>query len=212
MSGNPISGAPVKDKFYDNFSSKCINLDCGKINACDIRTERVIIQNDPTLQFPQLLTRVELQDTVTFDVNGDSGVVPYDTVSIDDFVMYDVATSSFTLPATGWWKITYNTCFQLSFQSTPSSGGIFSGFVAKSVGPQVVMKDIADLGTLVSQPPVVALRNTETSDVQFFNAGESFTVLFAYSPQGNVPSTASILGQVSPVAGSFTYCVVQRIK
>ena len=119
-----------------------------------------------------------MQNPVNFDaVNGDSGVVAYDTISIDDFGMYDLATSTFTIPATGWWKITFNTCFQLNYNQTPAAGGLFADFVAKST-PQVVMKDIADVGSVDTTFPSGQLRNTETSDVQFFNAGESFTVIF----------------------------------
>lgn len=213
MSANPILGAPVKDKFYNNFSSKCINLDCGKINVCDVRTDRVVIQNDTTLQFPQLLTRVELQDPVTFDVAGPitDGPVQFDTISIDDFGMYDLATNTFTVPAAGWWKITYNVCFELSFGNTPSGGGFFVGLVIKG-SPQVVMKDVADVGSLPTVPNSQLVRNVETSDVQFFNAGETFTVNYSWTSFMLNATSGRILGQLNPIFGPWTYCVVQRIK
>ncbi len=168
---------------------------------------------DLTLQTPPLLTRVELTTPIVFDISTNiQGPVIYDTVNIDEYNMYNPTTGVFTIPAAGWWRINYNTCFELEYIPFAAPGGLCASFLGKGTAPNLNMKSVSDLGA-VDTTDNAEVRSCTTSDILFLPAGEGFSILFVWDPQATVePTSGSIRGTDNSAIAPLSYCSIERIK
>ncbi len=144
-----------------------------------------------SLVLPFLVTKVNLQLSAVLPIPGE-GIEPdkdfptfsvkYDTVELDNFDMYNTTTGQFTIPSSGWWKITYTTTVMNDYRRiVPFNTGnmTINGYIEKN-GTSRHLPAVAELALIHNQSlfvdPAQEIRTARNSDVVFFSSGDTFNV------------------------------------
>lgn len=145
------------------------------------------------LIYPSLITKVYCEASTSLPIphsyrfpnqgmTVDFSVI-YDKVAKDDFAMYNTTTGQFTIPISGYWKITYTTTLIFYFPGVISNEGRFTlnCYIKKNVNDRSILSTtelslIRDFGNNITSEPDQEVRTLENSGIVLFNKGDVFNI------------------------------------
>jgi len=138
------------------------------------------------LIYPSLITKVYCEINTSLPVPnwndfplrypiGEFSVI-YDKIAKDDFAMYNTVSGQFTIPISGYWKITYTTTLFFGVGLPPEGRFTLNGYVKKNVNDRFVLS-CRELSLLRHEQRYgEEVRTIENSGIVLFNKGDVFNI------------------------------------
>ena len=159
-----------------------------------------------------MITKAGITNDIAFPITGIiNKAIQFDTTIIDDYNMVGPGTS-FTIPTSGWWRITYLICFEISVIPGPLlPGGNFGVFASKD-SSVFSMKTFTDIGSVDNAFATATARSVTTSDITFASAGQLVDIVFTWLPATSNASAGFLQGVVPGVTEPLSYVIFELVR